>query len=399
MSIAAVAGSPALAATSLRAISGEHWAFAAGLLLLLVSLGLIVFLRVPVPRRIAGPVRLPLREPMTPLVLTLLIAGFTWFGVQVIYGSFRQLQWAHQGHHSAMTPGDYTPRDFALLSTLPGVIGFACLLVGDRFAGKEMVRHLGFNPRKIPRGIAIGLLGLLIVVPLVYGVMFLSDLAYKRIHYEHAKEHDLLKNMGEAHNPITTAMLMFGAAVVAPFFEEYLFRGHLQTLLKRWFIGMSRRRGRGSSWADARPSAFPLTPPGEFSAPGGTLAPPLPPFPPPMTIYPPAPEHYAAPAAAADGSLSAILTAPDAAFSPSDAEEPPGMDQPFFAWQSWLAVLITSLLFAGIHPLWSVPGIFILSLGLGYVYERTGNLWACITIHLLFNSISTAYYMLGVQHG
>jgi membrane protease YdiL (CAAX protease family) len=57
-------------------------------------------------------------------------------------------------------------------------------------------------------------------------------------------------------------------------------------------------------------------------------------------------------------------------------------------------VVITSILFAIIHPGWSAPIIFILSLGLGYAYERTGNLWVPLTIHLLFNSFQTAMFLL-----
>jgi membrane protease YdiL (CAAX protease family) len=37
------------------------------------------------------------------------------------------------------------------------------------------------------------------------------------------------------------------------------------------------------------------------------------------------------------------------------------------------------------------PLIFVLSLCLGYAYERTGNLWVPITIHALFNTIETVY--------
>ena len=32
--------------------------------------------------------------------------------------------------------------------------------------------------------------------------------------------------------------------------------------------------------------------------------------------------------------------------------------------------------------------LFVLSAAMGYVYERTGNLWSAITLHALFNSTS-----------
>jgi len=58
----------------------------------------------------------------------------------------------------------------------------------------------------------------------------------------------------------------------------------------------------------------------------------------------------------------------------------------------WIPVLLTSLLFTLAHPWWSWPPIFVLALCLGYAYERTGNLWAPITIHALFNATSVVIY-------
>jgi membrane protease YdiL (CAAX protease family) len=62
----------------------------------------------------------------------------------------------------------------------------------------------------------------------------------------------------------------------------------------------------------------------------------------------------------------------------------------------WLAVVFTSLLFASAHSdWWSRPPIFVLSLCLGYAYERTGNLWTSITIHAAFNASQAALFQWG----
>jgi membrane protease YdiL (CAAX protease family) len=58
-----------------------------------------------------------------------------------------------------------------------------------------------------------------------------------------------------------------------------------------------------------------------------------------------------------------------------------------------VSVVLTSVLFALVHPAWSIPPIFLLSICLGYAYERTGNLWTVITMHALFNSISTVLFL------
>jgi membrane protease YdiL (CAAX protease family) len=70
-------------------------------------------------------------------------------------------------------------------------------------------------------------------------------------------------------------------------------------------------------------------------------------------------------------------------------EAPPRGVRP---WHSWLAIIITSALFARMHATWMMPPIFILSLCLGYAYERTGLLWTTITMHALFNGIETFLY-------
>lgn len=59
----------------------------------------------------------------------------------------------------------------------------------------------------------------------------------------------------------------------------------------------------------------------------------------------------------------------------------------------WTAILITSVVFALFHgEIWMMPPIFFLSLCLGMVYERSGNLWMPMAIHLLFNASSLGVF-------
>ena len=59
----------------------------------------------------------------------------------------------------------------------------------------------------------------------------------------------------------------------------------------------------------------------------------------------------------------------------------------------WIAVVVTSLVFALVHTPWMIPPIFVLSLGLGYAYERTGNLWTPIVMHALFNILNVSVFV------
>lgn len=51
----------------------------------------------------------------------------------------------------------------------------------------------------------------------------------------------------------------------------------------------------------------------------------------------------------------------------------------------WIAVTLSSAMFAAIHDRWTIPPIFVLSLFLGFAYERKQNLWTSTVMHALFN--------------
>lgn len=58
--------------------------------------------------------------------------------------------------------------------------------------------------------------------------------------------------------------------------------------------------------------------------------------------------------------------------------------------QSWAPIVVTSLIFAGVH-LGQGPApipLFFLSLGLGYLFRQTGSLLPCVMVHLALNTVS-----------
>ena len=61
-----------------------------------------------------------------------------------------------------------------------------------------------------------------------------------------------------------------------------------------------------------------------------------------------------------------------------------------------MAILSTSLLFAAMHAAqWPAPiAIFVLSVALGALYQRTGSLLAAIAMHGTFNGFSTLLLLL-----
>ena len=57
----------------------------------------------------------------------------------------------------------------------------------------------------------------------------------------------------------------------------------------------------------------------------------------------------------------------------------------------WLAIIATSVLFASVHKEFTHwPALFVLALGLGYAYEKSGSLFRPIFMHALFNGAAMA---------
>lgn len=294
------------------------------------------------PSAVSGPDRVP---PGVKLWHLLLVAGcgvFVWLFVQQVFVTAK----IAPARSAATAPATVdlsriSPGDWAFIATVPALAGAIVLFFGDHaVGGPKLIERLGIAPRLLPRGIAQGTWGAVAILPPMYLVMFLTQWVYDRLHVTHPAEHELLHVMGAAHSRATRALLILGATVAAPLWEEYLFRGHVQTILRVLFVRLSTPR---------RPPLAQMI--------GG--------FP---------------------------VVAPPAQVLPlADAVEPPRV------WQTWLAIIITSGGFAMVHPMWMWPPIFVLALGLGYAYERTGNLWTSMTIHCLFNSASTYLYLTGLN--
>ncbi|HBG27547.1 MAG: hypothetical protein A2Y10_15555 [Planctomycetes bacterium GWF2_41_51] len=60
----------------------------------------------------------------------------------------------------------------------------------------------------------------------------------------------------------------------------------------------------------------------------------------------------------------------------------------------WQSIFFASAIFAVLHPLMHLPAIFILSVAMGYAYEKSGSLLRPIFIHLLFNGTTIAFALL-----
>lgn len=192
------------------------------------------------------------------------------------------------------------PQRAWLAATVPLVP--LALMVGVIYRSRERVIGLGLEARNVGSGSVIGVGMLFVILPLVWAMSELTVALWQWLDLSHPRAHDLLETYRERPEVLTRAVVVFAAVVAAPLFEEFLFRGCLQTALSTAF-----RRG----WP-ARP-----------------------------------------------------------------------------ALARWTAIILVSLVFALVHSWWMQPIIFALSLAIGWVYERTGNLWTAIAAHAAFNGAST----------
>lgn len=221
---------------------------------------------------------------------------------------------------------------------LAKIITAIFLLVLARSEMQDGIAGLGLNMRRAPRGLALGLLALFMLMPLELllqvGIRIVSD--YLR-HGAPLPVHRLLEEFSKPTAPLEMKVaIVFSAVVVAPLFEELLFRGVLQTALAQ---------PRRLVESPAEPMATPR-----------------------------------------QGGVWYSRTATEPATSPL---------------RQGVAILVASVVFTAVH--WDsktgnwehFPVLMLLAVGLGYVYERTGNLWAPIAMHAAFNGLSLLFRALG----
>ena len=64
-------------------------------------------------------------------------------------------------------------------------------------------------------------------------------------------------------------------------------------------------------------------------------------------------------------------------------------------YSPWRSIFIGSIIFSVLHPWMHLPALLILSIAMGYAYERSGSLLRSIFIHCFFNSAQIAFALLG----
>jgi membrane protease YdiL (CAAX protease family) len=210
-------------------------------------------------------------------------------------------------------------------------LAFLLLLILSASIRPEGIERIGVKLRRFPHGMVLGLAAAFVLYPLVLGISEITSAALSWAGVPDPKPNAVLELVTDSQSRFVTIFGVAMAVIVAPLFEELAFRGFLQTALSNLFAWTLRQK------EDA-----------------------------PQMLSP-----------SSDGNQ--IL---------SYATPPLHPEYPVPAKARWAAVVITAGCFAYVHGEWAfMPPLFVLAIGLGYLYERTGNLWGCIVAHSAFNGL------------
>ena len=230
---------------------------------------------------------------------------------------------------------------------------------------------LGFSVTHLGSQALLGIVAFLAIAPPVFAIQMLTSML---VPYEHPLIELLIKDASLGNLLLTTVL----AVLVAPPVEEFLFRLVLQGWLQRfeWF----RRGGPRLAAALASQHDDSVETATLINAESAGM----------MGVDDrSSPENpFVSPAALTEQPLSH-----------ETVDDPNNVPmRPVLPLLGVVPICISSLVFAMMHLGHGAAPIplFVLALGLGYLYQRTGRLLPCILVHMLLNGTSMAILWLTI---
>ena len=326
--------------------------------------------------------RLPVLPPNTPRLVpwggrSVLAAFGFWFvismGVPTVY---RSIHGPGPVAPQAEGPSKKLELKPAEMMTFSAVVNAATLALVPLFLAaicRARPRDFGLADPNPLEQVRRGILLYPLLAPVVFGAMGVSLLIWGR------DSHPLEKAMGEDRSPGMVSLLVLAGVVLAPMAEELIFRGILLGWLTRIALKPNRPDAMESEVADPVPTLAEERPHLVETIEIESLDDDPSPIP-PETVEQVVLNPYTAPAA------SIALPASEPTEAPLVARPLPLL----------AGNVIVSLIFASLHAaVWPTPiPIFFLSLGLGFLYQRTGSLIGPIALHMTFNGVSTTLMFL-----
>lgn len=299
----------------------------------------------------------PLLPPSEPRVVpwgpgSVLLVVFAWlavnFGVVLGYmaltGDLHTPRWAAAKPAPPKEPRTLSVSEQMLVSTLANALLVVVVPLLLRMTSGARLPDLGIRRNDVLGQVRRGVMAFLLLTPVVYTINGLVVVSWTILGGK-SERHPLEKMVLNDPSVGIKELAILSAVLLAPAAEELIFRG----IVQGWLATAFNRRKRAVTWTPVADPQFDTLPPPDD----------LPP--------PEVPErHWWHPPI------------------PSVLPSSPGTSRS-------LPIILTSGLFAIVHlPQWPAPiAIFVLSLGLGLVYDRTGSLISSFVMHALFNGVAT----------
>jgi membrane protease YdiL (CAAX protease family) len=243
------------------------------------------------------------------------------------------------------TIDDYYHR--MLLMAICTALAFVISFLWVRWRTGATANEMGFTLREVGRDVAIGVGAFVMLAPVVFGIQAVLVLLMG------PTQHPLILLLQKSPDVRLFWAASLNAVLIAPVVEEYFFRGLLQ--------GWAETLGRHTTPEQAL-----------FGRSAPRVAP----------VYD---RQYSDPELETNPYRAATAVEEPVMAKIAEADFPTTAP-----WRGWLPILLSSLLFSLAH--WGngpdLLALFVLAMGLGYVYQRTHRLLPCILVHFLLNLTS-----------
>jgi membrane protease YdiL (CAAX protease family) len=196
-----------------------------------IALGIAASIGVFSPRRINGPQRLAPDQPPTVLFGIACLGLLAWAMTNIVFVSLPGNQ-----INGTTRPESYSEPLGVAFGILADLIALAALLGATRIVLPNGLEQLGIAWNRLPKGLAGGILGIIIVLPLVLYAENATEFLWDHLHLQTPSAHKLLQIFQEKKSSTgLRAMIIVSATLVAPVAEEVFFRGFVQTFLRYTF--------------------------------------------------------------------------------------------------------------------------------------------------------------------
>jgi membrane protease YdiL (CAAX protease family) len=251
--------------------------------------------------------------------------------------------------------------EMMFVQTAVSVVLLVLLPLLVRATSGARLRDFGLSFEGWNRQAAVGVVGILITAPVVYGI---QQIVVRLFHVQ-PRAHPVEKMLRDQSSGGVADLAFFAAVIVAPLLEELMFRAIFQRWLVKLLLKLGRKWRAITQHRPAQRLAQVISdlPPDELDDRVSPL---------PETVDPLELDSWPA----------------DEPESPAKNLEAAAAHRPGVL--TGLAIVLTSLFFAAVHgPQWPAPiALFVLALAIGTIYHRTGSLIAAICMHATFNGFS-----------